>query len=173
MDDEKMTLFVKRFGKFMVKKGYHAKRKKSSSKNKEESRRCFKCGSKDHLVAQCPYNRNSDDDDNKSKKKDKKKNKEKKDKMTIKKKKKGDSYVVTGKVMHPQVMTMIVMMTRPPRRRLLQTLPYKRSLLSLTLHHASWLRPLRYKLVMIDVMTNMIMKVKVKVTMMMNPLKLN
>jgi hypothetical protein len=52
MDDEKMTLFVKRFGKFMVKKGYRARRKKSSSKNKEESRRCFKCGSKDHLVAQ-------------------------------------------------------------------------------------------------------------------------
>ena len=52
MDDEKTALFVKRFGKFMVKKGYHAIRKKSSSKNKEESRRCFKCGSKDHLVAQ-------------------------------------------------------------------------------------------------------------------------
>jgi hypothetical protein len=56
MDDEKMALFVKRFDKFMVKKGYRARRKKSSSKNKEESRRCFKCGSKDHLVAQCPYN---------------------------------------------------------------------------------------------------------------------
>jgi hypothetical protein len=28
-------------------------------------------------------------------------------------------------------------MTRPPRRRLLQALPYKRSLLSSTLHHAS------------------------------------
>jgi hypothetical protein len=41
MDDEKMALFVKRFGKFMVKKGYRARRKKSSSKNKEESRRCF------------------------------------------------------------------------------------------------------------------------------------
>ena len=35
-DDEKMALFVKRFGKFMVKKGYRARRKKSSSKNKEE-----------------------------------------------------------------------------------------------------------------------------------------
>ena len=65
-DDEKMTLYVKRFGMFMVKKGYRARRKKSSSKNKEESRRCFKCGSKDHLVAQCPYNSNNDDD-NKSK----------------------------------------------------------------------------------------------------------
>jgi hypothetical protein len=98
MDHEKMTLFVKRFGKFMVKKGYHARRKKSSSKNKEELRRCFKCGSKDHLVSQCPYNSNNDDDNKKSKKKDKKEKKEKKDKMTIKKKKKkkkGGSYVVT------------------------------------------------------------------------------
>ena len=34
MDDEKMALFVKRFGKFMLKKGYHARRKKSSSKSK-------------------------------------------------------------------------------------------------------------------------------------------
>ena len=50
-DDEKMALFVKRFGKFMVKKGYRARRKKSSSRNKDEARRCFKCGSKDHLVA--------------------------------------------------------------------------------------------------------------------------
>jgi hypothetical protein len=50
MDDEKMALFVKRFSKFMVKKGYYARRKKSSSKNKEESRRCLKCGSKDHLI---------------------------------------------------------------------------------------------------------------------------
>jgi hypothetical protein len=92
MDDEKMAFFVKRFGKFMVKKGYHAIRKKSSSKNKEESRRCFKCGSKDHLVAQCPYNSDIDDD-KKSKKKDKKEKKGK-GKMTIKKKK-GGSYVVT------------------------------------------------------------------------------
>ena len=83
-----MALFVKRFGKFMVKKGYHARRKKSSSRNKEESRRCFKCGSKDHLIAQCPYNSENEDDD-------KKDNKEKKDKMTFKKKKKGGSYVVT------------------------------------------------------------------------------
>ena len=75
MDDEKMALFVKKFGKFMMKKGYHARRKKSSSKNKEESRRCFNCGSKDHLVAQCPYNSNNDDD-NKKNKKDKKEKRE-------------------------------------------------------------------------------------------------
>jgi hypothetical protein len=93
MDDEKMTLFVKIFGKFMMKKGCRARRKKSSSKNKEVSRRCFNYGSKDHLVAQCPYNSDNNDDNKKSKKKDKKEKKEK-DKMTIKKKKSG-SYVVT------------------------------------------------------------------------------
>ena len=69
MDDEKMALFVKRFDKFMMKEGYWARRKKSSSKNKEESRMCFNCGSKDHLVAQCPYN-SDNDDDKKNKKKD-------------------------------------------------------------------------------------------------------
>jgi hypothetical protein len=42
-------------------------------------------------------------------------------------------------VILPQVMMMmmIVMMTRPPRRRVMQVLLYNRSLLSLTLHHAS------------------------------------
>jgi hypothetical protein len=61
-----------------------------------------------------------------------------------------------GIVMLPQVM-----MTRAPRRRLLQALLSMRSLLSSTLHlHASWLRPLRYKLVMMDVMRNVIMKKK-------------
>ena len=69
--------------------------KKSSSKNKGGSRKCFNCGSKDHLVAQCPYNSDNDDDNKKNKKKDKKEKKEKNDKMTIKKKKKGGSYVVT------------------------------------------------------------------------------
>ena len=74
-------------------------------------------------------------------------------------------------VMLPQVMMMTVMMTRPPRRRLLQALLLMRSLLSSTLHQLdSWLSPLRYKLVMIDVMRNMIMKVKV---MMINQLEIN
>jgi hypothetical protein len=88
IDDEKMALFVKRFGKFMMKKGYQARRKKSSSRNKDESRRCFKCGSKDHLITQCPYNSENEDDDKKSKK-----DKKEKDTMTFKKK--GGSYVVT------------------------------------------------------------------------------
>jgi hypothetical protein len=77
----------------MVKKGYRARRKKSSSKSKDEVRRCFKCNNKDHLVAECPYNSDNDDDNKKIKKKDKKEKKEKKDKMTFKKK--DGSYVVT------------------------------------------------------------------------------
>ena len=72
-------------------------------------------------------------------------------------------------VMLPQVM-----MTRPPRRRLLQALLSMRSLLSLTLYYASWLRPLRYKLVMMEVMRNMIIKIKMKtLVMMMNQLRMN
>jgi hypothetical protein len=74
-------------------------------------------------------------------------------------------------VMLLQVMLMIVKMTRPPRTRLLQELLSMRSLLSSTLHqYASWLRPLRYNLIM-SVMRNMI-KLKVKIKMM-NQLKMN
>jgi hypothetical protein len=51
LDDEKMVLFAKKFGKFIMKKGFRARRKKSSSKYKKEGRRCFNCGSKDHLIA--------------------------------------------------------------------------------------------------------------------------
>ena len=81
-------------------------------------------------------------------------------------------------VMLPQVMMMIVMITRPPRRRFLQALLSMRSLLSLTYHHASWLRPLRYKFMMIKVMKNMLMIMNMKmkmivIVMMMNPLKMN
>ncbi|XP_066333284.1 uncharacterized protein [Miscanthus floridulus] len=88
-DGEAMSLFVKRFGKFMMKKGYRARRKKRSSNNKDEPRRCFKCNSKDHLIADCPHNSDNNDDKN-IKKKGKKESK-----MIFKKKKKGGSYVVT------------------------------------------------------------------------------
>ena len=121
LDNEKMALFVKRFVKFMVKKGYRARRKKSSSKNKDETMRCFKCGSKDHRVAQCPYNSDNSDDNKKNKKKDKKKKKEKKDKMTFKKKKVVHMWSL-GIVMLRQVVMILVTMTRPLRRRHLQAL---------------------------------------------------
>ena len=71
-------------------------------------------------------------------------------------------------VMLPQVMMMIVMMTRPPSKRHLQALLLMRSLLSSTLHHVSWLRPLRYNPMMSVMMRNKIkMKVIVIVMMMM------
>jgi hypothetical protein len=121
-DDEKMAFFFKRFDKFMVKKGYHARRKNSSSRNKDEPRRCFKCNNKDHLIADCPCNSDNDDNNKKSKKKNKKEKKEKKDKMTFKKKKNVLHMWSLGIVILPQVMMMIAMMTRPLRRRLLQAL---------------------------------------------------
>ena len=92
--------------------------------------------------------------------------------MIFKKKKKGGSYVVTWDSYASSSDDMIVMMTRPPRRRHLQALLSMRSLLFSTLYHASWLRPLRYKLVMMKVMSNMIMKMKV-IVVMMNQLRMN
>ena len=82
-----MALFVYWFGKFIKKKGYVARRRRSSSKRKEESR-CYKCGSIDHLIADCPHN-GDNDKSNKDNKKDDKEGK----KMTFKKKK-GHAYCV-------------------------------------------------------------------------------
>jgi hypothetical protein len=45
--DEKMTLFVNQFGKFMKKKGYRVRRRKNSSKKNENAMRCFRCHSKE------------------------------------------------------------------------------------------------------------------------------
>ena len=42
-DDGEMALLIKRFGKFMKKTGYRARRKKSSSKKNDHSMRCFRC----------------------------------------------------------------------------------------------------------------------------------
>lgn len=56
-----MTLFVRRFGKCLKKKGYVCRRSRSSLKRKEEVR-CYKCGSQDHLIADGPKN-----DDNEKK----------------------------------------------------------------------------------------------------------
>lgn len=77
----------------MKKKGYGQGKKKFISKNKQEPRRFFKCKSKDHFIADCPFNSDNDnesDDDKKSKKK-----KEKKEKNLNIKKKKGQSYCIT------------------------------------------------------------------------------
>ena len=81
-----MTLFVRKMGKFMKKKGYGARKRRDH--NKEYVRWCYKCKSKDHIVADCPYNSDNDEDKKKHKK-------EKEKKMTFQKKKKGGGYVVT------------------------------------------------------------------------------
>jgi hypothetical protein len=96
-DDEAMALLVRKFGRFMKRKGYGQGKKKFISKNKQEPRRCFKCKSLDHFIIDCPLSsendNESDDDKKKSKKKDKKEKKNKN--VTLKKKKKGQSYCVT------------------------------------------------------------------------------
>lgn len=77
-----MAIFVRRFGKFLKKKGYSAKRKRLSSKRKEEQR-CYDWGRLVILWPIVPTRRKS---------------KSKKDKecktMTFKKKKKGHAYCV-------------------------------------------------------------------------------
>ena len=82
-----MTLLVRKIGKFIKKKGYGARKRRDH--NKEYVRRCYKCKSKDHIVADCPNSSDNDEDDKKKEKK------EKKDKNEKKEKKKGGSYVVT------------------------------------------------------------------------------
>ena len=88
IDDEALALFVRKFGKFMKKKGYGARKRRDQNKSKEYVRRCYKCKSKDHIVANCPYN--SDNDEN-----EKKEKKEKEKKMIFQEEKKGGGYVVT------------------------------------------------------------------------------
>ena len=53
-DMESMALFVKNFGKFMKKKGYKARKRRDNFMNKDQVRRCFRCKSKDHILADCP-----------------------------------------------------------------------------------------------------------------------
>ena len=75
----------------MKKKGYGARKRRENFKSKDYVRRCYKCKSKDHIVADCSYN--SDNDKDEKEKKERKEKKEKK--MTFQKKKKGGGYVVT------------------------------------------------------------------------------
>ena len=77
----------------MKNKGYGARKRRDH--NKEYVRRCYKCKSKDHVVADCPYNSDNDEDDKKKDKKEKEKKEKKEKKMTFTKKKKGGGYVVT------------------------------------------------------------------------------
>ena len=96
IDDVALALFVCKFGKFMKKKGYGARKRRDNYKNKDYVIRCYKCKSKDHVIADCPYNSDNDENEKKKEKKERKEKKEKKEKkMTFQKKKKGGGYVVT------------------------------------------------------------------------------
>ena len=90
-----MALFVRKMGKFLKKKSYGARKRRDNFKIKDYVRRCFKCKSKDHVVADCPYNSDNDENEKKKEKERKeKKEKEKEKKMTFQNKK-GGGYVVT------------------------------------------------------------------------------
>jgi hypothetical protein len=78
-----MALFVRKMRKFMKKKGYGARNRGDNFKSKDYVRRCYKCKSKDHIVADCSYN----SDNNEDEKKEKKERKEKKEKKERKEKK--------------------------------------------------------------------------------------
>ena len=52
--DEAMALFVRKFGRFMKKKGYGARKRRDHIKSKEYVRRCYICKSPNHVVADCP-----------------------------------------------------------------------------------------------------------------------
>jgi hypothetical protein len=63
-----MTLFVRKFDKFM-KKGCGARKRRDSNKSKDYVRRYYKCKSKDHVVADCSYNSENDKDEKEKKEK--------------------------------------------------------------------------------------------------------
>ena len=83
INNEAMTLFVCKFGKFMKKKGYGARKRRDHTKSKEYVRRCYNYKSPDHVVANCPYNRDNDEDEKKKHKKDKNEKKKKEKRMTF------------------------------------------------------------------------------------------
>ena len=65
IDDEAMTLFVRKMGKFMKKKGYGARKRRDHTKSKKYVRRCYNCKSPDHVIVDCPYNSDNDADEKK------------------------------------------------------------------------------------------------------------
>jgi flagellar hook-length control protein FliK len=86
INDEAMTLLVRKMGKFIKKRGYGVRKRRDHMK--EHVRLCYKCKSPDHIVVDCPYNSDNEEDE-----KEEEEKKEKK--ITFKKKKKESGYVVT------------------------------------------------------------------------------
>ena len=93
--------------------------------------------------------------------------------MTFKKKNKGGSYIVTWDTDASSSDDDDSNDDKATKKKALASITINEKPSLFDTPFASWLRPLRYKLVMMDVMRNMIMKVKVKVTMIMNLLKMN
>jgi hypothetical protein len=61
--EQEMTLFIKKFIKFISKRRSF----KGDKKEKPRSKRvCYKCGKSGHFITQCPYERNEEDNDKKS-----------------------------------------------------------------------------------------------------------
>ena len=116
IDDEDMALFVHKFGKFMKKKGYGARKRRDNFKSKDYVRRCYKCKSSDHVAADCPYNSDNDEDENKKEKERKEKKEKKEKKMTFQKKKKGGGNVVTWDRMAHQMMILVMVIKNLSRR---------------------------------------------------------
>jgi hypothetical protein len=77
-DEEEMTLFIKKFNKYMSKRRTFKGDKKERTRSK---RVYYNCGKSGHFIAQCPYERKEEDND----KKKKKVKKYKKDKKFLKK----------------------------------------------------------------------------------------
>jgi hypothetical protein len=71
-DDEDMTLFMKKFKKYIKKKKFSNGDKKFKSTTK---RICYNCGKHDHFIANYPFEHRDDDDDDKKKYKPCKKDK--------------------------------------------------------------------------------------------------
>ncbi len=64
-DEDKMTLFIKKFNKFIKKRRPY----KGERKEKPRSKRvCYNCGKNGHFIAQCPYERKHEDNDKKKNK---------------------------------------------------------------------------------------------------------
>jgi hypothetical protein len=76
-DTEEMTLFMRKFKKYINKKKFSKGDKKFNTKSITK-RICYNCGTYDHFIANCPFEcRNDDDDDDDDKKKSKLYNKDK------------------------------------------------------------------------------------------------
>ena len=86
--DEETAMMVRNFKKFMKKRNF---------KRGTKQRTCYKCGEKDHFIADCPQNDNDESEDkkHKGKSKDKSYDKEKryKEKSKEYKKKHGKAHV--------------------------------------------------------------------------------